>query len=129
MAEEKKTTLVAAADNYIAPIENDEGLDYINFSGRDIRDAFIAGAEWQKEQDEKSIDERWEELQINFREINEAFEAGKKWQKEQMLKGALDTIVRGYVGGDGVYIDADLPQGIKVNEGQKVKIIIVKSDD
>lgn len=37
-----------AAENYIAPIENDEGLDYINFNGRDIKDAFKAGAEWQK---------------------------------------------------------------------------------
>lgn len=40
--------LEEAAENYIAPIENDEGLDYINFNGRDIKDAFIAGAEWQK---------------------------------------------------------------------------------
>lgn len=37
-----------AAENYIAPIENDEGLDYINFNGRDIKDAFIAGAEWHR---------------------------------------------------------------------------------
>lgn len=48
--EEKKLPegLKEAAENYIAPIENDEGLDYINFNGRDIKDAFIAGAEWQK---------------------------------------------------------------------------------
>lgn len=42
--------LEEAAENYIAPIENDEGLDYINFNGRDIKDAFIAGAKWQKGQ-------------------------------------------------------------------------------
>ena len=42
--------LEEAAENYIAPIENEEGLDVINFSGRDIMDAFKAGAEWQKEQ-------------------------------------------------------------------------------
>lgn len=39
-----------AADEYIAPIENDAGLEFINFSGKDIKDAFIAGAEWMKEQ-------------------------------------------------------------------------------
>lgn len=39
-----------AADNYISPIENEQGLSFIGFSGQDIKDAFIAGAEWQKEQ-------------------------------------------------------------------------------
>ena len=38
------------AMNYIAPIENEDGLKVINFSGQDIKDAFIAGASWQKEQ-------------------------------------------------------------------------------
>lgn len=41
--------LEEAAENYIAPIENDEGLDYINFNGRDLMDAFKAGAEWMAE--------------------------------------------------------------------------------
>ena len=39
-----------AVTNYIAPIENEDGLKVINFSGQDIKDAFIAGAKWQKEQ-------------------------------------------------------------------------------
>jgi len=42
--------LEEAAMNYIAPIENEDGLKVINFSGQDIADAFIAGAKWQKEQ-------------------------------------------------------------------------------
>lgn len=50
LSEEPDKSLEDAAENYIAPIENDEGLDYINFNGRDIKDAFIAGAEWQKSQ-------------------------------------------------------------------------------
>lgn len=51
LPEEKPSEdLEEAVENYIAPIENDEGLDYINFNGKDIKDAFIAGAEWQKEQ-------------------------------------------------------------------------------
>lgn len=47
---EPEVDLEKAAENYIAPIENDEGLDYINFNGRDIKDAFIAGAEWMESQ-------------------------------------------------------------------------------
>lgn len=39
--------LEEAAMNYIAPIENEDGLKVINFSGQDIKDAFLAGAEWQ----------------------------------------------------------------------------------
>ena len=50
LSEEPDKSLEKAAENYIAPIENDEGLDYINFNGRDIKDAFIAGASWQKQQ-------------------------------------------------------------------------------
>ena len=42
--------LEVAAEEYIAPIENDAGLEFINFSGQDIKDAFIAGAEWQAKQ-------------------------------------------------------------------------------
>lgn len=41
--------LEEAAMNYIAPIENEDGLKVINFSGRDIKDAFIAGAKWGAE--------------------------------------------------------------------------------
>lgn len=42
--------LEEAANNYISPIENEQGLSFIGFSGQDIKDAFIAGAEWQKDQ-------------------------------------------------------------------------------
>lgn len=47
--QEPEVDLEEAAMNYIASIENEDGLKVINFSGRDIKDAFIAGAEWQKE--------------------------------------------------------------------------------
>ncbi len=51
LPEEKPSRdLEEAVENYIAPIENDEGLDYINFNGRDIKDAFIAGWNGSKEQ-------------------------------------------------------------------------------
>lgn len=41
--------LEEAAENYIAPIENEDGLKVINFSGQDIKDAFIAG--WKAKED------------------------------------------------------------------------------
>lgn len=44
---EIQNELEEAAMNYIAPIENEDGLKVINFSGQDIKDAFIAGAEWK----------------------------------------------------------------------------------
>lgn len=53
-------SLEEAAENYIAPIENDEGLDYINFNGRDIKDAFIAGAEWGIKSQEKKVADAYE---------------------------------------------------------------------
>lgn len=49
--------LEEAAMNYIAPIENEDGLKVINFSGQDIKDAFKTGAEWQKEQMMKDAEE------------------------------------------------------------------------
>lgn len=42
--------LEEAAMNYIAPIENEDGLKVINFSGQDIKDAFIAGAKFDRQQ-------------------------------------------------------------------------------
>lgn len=46
LSEESDKSLEEATENYIAPIENKEGLYYINYCGKDIKDAFIAGAEW-----------------------------------------------------------------------------------
>lgn len=48
--EQPSKDLKEAAEEYIAPIENDAGLEFINFSGKDIKDAFVAGAQWQKGQ-------------------------------------------------------------------------------
>ena len=68
--------LEEAAENYIAPIENNEGLDYINFNGRDIKDAFIAGANWQKQHDAELIEIAY----------NDGITIGMTKQKEQMMK-------------------------------------------
>lgn len=67
--------LAEAAMNYIAPIENEDGLNVINFSGRDIKDAFIAGAEWQKKQ-------------IPMPEDTVIFQKGVEEGKRLMMEGA-----------------------------------------
>ena len=45
-----------------------------------VKDAFIAGAEWQKEQDMKMLEANW----------GEGFRRGKVVQKDQMLKDAVE---------------------------------------
>lgn len=48
-----------------------------------VHDAFIAGAKWQKEQDDKMLEANW----------GEGFRRGKVVQKEQMLKDAVKWLV------------------------------------
>ena len=113
--------LEEAADNYIAPIENDKGLDYINFNGRDVRDAFIDGAEWQEQQDLKSM--------------AEIHKNGYNLCKEQMLKEAVEgkvvNLAETYkdltISVEGKELNEVL-QPLGVEDGDKVKIIIIKED-
>lgn len=72
--------LEEAAMNYIAPIENEDGLKVINFSGQDIKEAFIAGAEWQKEQDTRDM------CMSDNRQFEKVYELGKKDMKKQMME-------------------------------------------
>lgn len=104
-----------AAENYIAPIENDAGLDFINFSGRDIRDAFIAGAEWQKQHDAELIEIAY----------NDGITIGMTKQKEQMMKDAVEGRIYGC---DGLWVESRIDARIQGKEGDKVKLIIIKED-
>lgn len=62
LEEPASDNLGEAAMNYIAPIENEEGLKVINFSGRDIKDAFIAGAEWGEKNAYKAVMKKADEV-------------------------------------------------------------------
>lgn len=113
-----------AAENYIAPIENDEGLDYINFNGRDIKDAFIAGAEWQYQKD------RYEFAKIKTKTWCEGFDDCKK----QMMEDAVEIEVVEDAGGFPIVpLDAielydyenDKPLA---KAGDKVRVIVIKED-
>lgn len=112
--------LEEAADEYIAPIENDAGLEFINFSGKDIKDAFIAGAEWQYQKD------RGEFAKIKAKTWCEGFDA----HKEQILKEAVEADVNIYrdlaEGKSWAEFVVEMPTN---NLGDKVKIIIVKEDE
>ena len=141
---EKKTTLEEAAEAYA------EGPAYTWASTTAIEDAFIEGAVWQKERDEREASKdledeihsfwnRCSEFQPPFATL-EVKENGfaviarhfANWQKEQMMKEAVEAEI-GYVEGcDAHYLsvyDPDELEGIILSHfdvGDKVKIIIVE---
>lgn len=87
----------------------------------EVRDAFIAGAKWQKEQDQGTI---------KLSEIN-PFLAGVNYQKEQMMKNAL----HGWLDEDNeppydlnVHCEEKIPFG-EFKHCDKVRIIIMKEDE
>lgn len=84
--------LEEAAINYIAPIENEDGLKVINFSGQDIKDAFIAGANWQKEKDTRDM------VMSDNRQFQKVYELGKKDMMEKMMKEKINEIIE-YING------------------------------
>lgn len=85
-----------------------------------IRDAFIDGAEWQKEQDDKELSDL----------LTIAHLQGAEQMKEQMMENAL----HGWLDEDNeppydlnVLCEEKIPFG-KFKHGDKVRIIIVKED-
>lgn len=90
---------------------------------RPIREPFIAGAEWQKEQ---MMDEWLKDRDGCFWDgVNE----GKKAMEEQMMNRAVDGEI-GYWNQSGLSIRLDQSlEKLGYDEDTKVKIIIVKEDD
>lgn len=129
--------LEEAAMNHIAPIENEDGLKVINFSGQDIKDAFKAGAEWQKEQMLKYGNVILAEEDFDA-EKEKSMEWGYNLCKEQMLKKAVEGYVTFNVDAQKeelpcvTVIEDEKPlefydsHGFKL--GDKVRIIIVKEE-
>ncbi len=149
--------LEEAAMNYIAPIENEDGLKVINFSGQDIKDAFIAGAEWQYQKDRRKF------AQIKAKTWSEGFDACKEQMmkdgnvilaeedfdaekeksmergynlcKEQMMKGAIHYVVQDDLDPHGVSYNIPFIRigtiALKpkgIGVGDKVRIIIIKEE-
>lgn len=143
--------LEEAAMNYIAPIENEDGLKVINFFGQDIKDAFIAGAKWQEEQDEKeqadlftivALDaaerakeqqyqkDRAEFAKLKAKEWSDGYDEGvakgKDDMKEQMLNKAEECEL--YWDGDFLAIDLNMA-ALGYSERDKVRVIILPKDN
>jgi len=96
-----------AAVNWICNHKNGEVLY--------VKDAFIAGAKWQEENDQETI---------KLAE-DHAFLAGADRQKEQMMSNAVE----GTVYGNGVYtwVAGDIPSQFKY--GDKVRVIVLPKED
>ena len=95
------------------------------FNGLIVEDnivAFIAGAEWQKEQDM----EEW----IKDRDgcFWDGVEEGKKAMKEQMLKDAVEGYVNYYEDSGGILM-AEAQVGCPYHNGDKVHIVILKEEE
>lgn len=106
------------------------------------KDAFIAGAEWQKEQFEKNrlvacdaqTREEYERetdfvdkfITENLRTptFSDAINYGIAWQKEKMMEGAVEGYVNYYEDSGGILM-AEARVGCPYHMGDKVKIIIV----
>lgn len=93
----------------------------VYFPSQAIEDAFIAGANWQKEQNNVCYEE--------------AFEDGCKWYKEKMLKDAVDAdaVFDYYDNQDRLYVSIlatdVLARKYGLKDRDKVKIIIVKEEE
>lgn len=85
----------------------------------EVKEAFKAGAKWQKQQDKETI------------EIAEdhAMFAGMEKMREQMMKDAIDGEIFDifYQDGDCLEIHTKIPED-KFQDGDKVKLIIIKKE-
>ena len=98
-----------------------------------VKDIFIAGAKWQKEQDLSEMAQSKSPLSVAY--ANRCFENGKQAMKEQMMKEAIHYVVQDDLDSHGASYNIPFirigttalkPKGIGV--GDKVRIIIVKED-
>ena len=103
--------LEEAADKY----EKENTGIYPEVGQTSIRDAFIDGVEWQKEQDDRFVNIIYQQ----------GIEKGKDDMKEQMLKDAIC----GNAYPDDKEIWCNLDRFPELEEGDKVKVIIVKKEN
>lgn len=95
--------------------------------GGNVKDAFIAGAEWQKEQDVTEMVQSENPLSVAY--ANRCFENGKQAMKEQMMKDAVEADVFDFSSNlPRPYAHISLPPN-KYHTGDKVRIIIVKEEN
>ena len=113
LSEEPDKSLEEAADEYAS--------DSTGFIDMTAYNAFIAGAEWQRE---LMMDEWLKDRDGCFWD---GVEEGKKSMREQMLKDAVEGYVTQKINGER-YAKAQVPDSMGLKFGDKVKLIIVKED-
>ena len=92
--------------------EDDPGYWYSRFG-------FIAGAEWQKQRDQETIELAEDHAML----------AGMNKMKEEMMKDAVEGRVQcGYGDGNKLSIKAMLPQDSDLKYADKVKVLILKTE-
>ena len=128
LSDDSKTSpndLEEAAKTFFDTLEGKEAWSYgpDHYDCEDVNNAFIAGAKWQKEQDEKE--------QADLFTIV-ALDAAQR-AKEQMMKEAVDGIVEyDYSTGDTDYLRvlAEISSNqFDVKDGDKVRVIVCKKED
>ena len=113
LSEEPDKSLEEAANMMYPPGINDN-----------LRNAFIAGAEWQKGQD--NIISRQAEVEI-IKTQQMCYEKGQADMKRQMMKEAVEGQIYGSDGSH--WIETDIDKNIKGKEGDNVRIIVCKNEE
>lgn len=85
-------------------------------------ESFIAGINWQKEQDTREM------IMSDGSYFQKCYEQGKKDMKEQMLKNAVEGYVNYYEDSGGILI-AEAQVGCPYHTGDKVRIIVLKEGE
>ena len=92
--------------------------DAVFYAGRNISDFFKAGAKWQKEQDQSTIELAEDHAML----------AGMEKMKEEMMAKAVEGGCFSYKNGF-VHISCDVDERVtNIKFGDKVKVIVIKED-
>ena len=115
LSEEPDKSLEEAAKEHTLKVVCESGNNWII----NIKDAFIAGAEWQASQMPMPEDT------VLF---NKGVAEGRRLEREDMLKDAVEGYVNYYEDSGGILM-AEAQVGCPYHNGDKVRIIIIKEDE
>ena len=109
-----------AANNGGRWLTDDIGIKCFAFNPQEVKDAFKAGAEYQRKQDQQLIELAEDHAML----------AGMNKMKEEMMEKAVDGEVVGYDDGTGKFITVleDLPDDSPYKVGDKVKVIVIPEE-
>ena len=112
----------------------------------DVIDAFKAGAEWQKEQDDKETADLLTIAHLQGMEqmkgqllqgspmpedtvlFNKGVEEGRRLEREDMLKDAVEGYVNYYEDSGGILM-AEAQVGCPYHSGDKIRIVVLKAEE